>query len=151
MPPNFGRLISYLGVSYYAKTVGITYKTAWRHYKLGNIDGAYQLSSGTVVGPDISSDKHESGKTYIYTRVSSSENKGNLESQADRLLKWSTCQGFTVDGVVKEVGSGLNDSRPKLLKLLGDPQVKVIIVEHKGRLTRFGFNFIETLMKTGGQ
>lgn len=51
---------------------------------------------------------------------------------------------------VSEVGSGLNDNRKKLLKLLEDPQVTTIIVEHKDRLTRFGFNYIETLLKNRG-
>ena len=48
--------------------------------------------------------------------------------------------------MVKEVGSGINDNRRKLLKLLADPTTTVIIVEHKDRLTRFGFRYIETLL-----
>jgi predicted site-specific integrase-resolvase len=49
--------------------------------------------------------------------------------------------------VVKEIGSGVNDTRPKLLKLLNDPSVTLIVVEHKERLTRFGFHYIEQLLK----
>ena len=45
--------------------------------------------------------------------------------------------------MVKEIGSGVNDTRPKLLKWLSDPTVGQIVVEHKDRLTRFGFNSIE--------
>jgi putative resolvase len=41
----------------------------------------------------------------------------------------------------------VNDARPKLLKLLTDPTITVIVVEHKDRLTRFGFNYIEQLLK----
>ena len=48
--------------------------------------------------------------------------------------------------VVKEIGSGVNDTRPKLLKLLTDPSITLIVVEHKDRLTRFGFNYIERLL-----
>jgi len=48
---------------------------------------------------------------------------------------------------VKEIGSGVNDTRPKLLKLLTDPSVGVIVVEHKDRLTRFGYNYLEQLLK----
>ena len=50
--------------------------------------------------------------------------------------------------VVKEIGSGVNDSRPKFLKLLIDPTVIVIVVEHKDRATRFGFRYLETLART---
>jgi len=49
--------------------------------------------------------------------------------------------------VVKEIGSGVNDTRPKLLKLLTDPSVSVIVLEHKDRLTRFGYNYLEQLLK----
>ena len=53
--------------------------------------------------------------------------------------------------VVKEIGSGVNDARPKLLKLLVDPSVTLIVVEHKDRLTRFGFNYMEQLLKMQGR
>jgi putative resolvase len=52
---------------------------------------------------------------------------------------------------VKEVGSGVNDGRRKLLALLADPTVTVIVVEHKDRLTRFGFKYIETLLAMQGR
>jgi putative resolvase len=49
--------------------------------------------------------------------------------------------------VVKDIGSGVNDNRPKLLKVLTDPTITLIVVEHKDRLTRFGFNYIKHLLK----
>ena len=52
---------------------------------------------------------------------------------------------------MKEVGSGINDNRHKLLKLLADPTMTVIVVEHKDRLTRFGFRYIETLLEQQGR
>jgi predicted site-specific integrase-resolvase len=48
--------------------------------------------------------------------------------------------------VVKEIGSGANDTRPQLRKLLIDPTITLIVVEHQDRLTRFGFNSIEQLL-----
>ncbi|MCL1624269.1 recombinase family protein [Moraxella sp. Tifton1] len=44
------------------------------------------------------------------------------------------------------MGGGLNDNRKKLIDLFNDKTVDVIIVEHKDRLTRFGFNYIKTLL-----
>ncbi len=53
--------------------------------------------------------------------------------------------------MVKEVGSGVNDGRPKLLALLEDQGIGLIVVEHKDRLTRFGFRYLDTLLKTQGR
>jgi putative resolvase len=53
--------------------------------------------------------------------------------------------------VVKEIGSGVNDSRPKLIKIITNPDITLIVVEHKDRLTRFGFNYIEQLLAMQGR
>lgn len=60
-------------------------------------------------------------------------------------------KGYQVHKIVKEVGSGVNDSRPQLLKLISDPTITRIVVERKDRLTRFGFNYIEQLFKLQGR
>ena len=54
-------------------------------------------------------------------------------------------KGYKVHDIIKEVGSGLNDDRKKLIKILKDPSITKIVVEHKDRLTRFGFNYIKIL------
>jgi putative resolvase len=86
-------------------------------------------------------------KVAIYTRLSAAENKSNWEGQAKRLQDYCAAKGYQVTAVVKELGSGVNDARPKLLKLLTDPTITLIVLEHKDRLTRFGFNYIEQLLK----
>jgi len=53
--------------------------------------------------------------------------------------------------VVKEIASGVNDSRPKLLSLLRDTSITLLVVEHRDRLTHFGFHYIETLLETRGR
>jgi putative resolvase len=87
----------------------------------------------------------------IYARVSSAENKGNLDSQAERLVAYCAARGYQVAKVVKEIGSGVNDARPKLLVLLEDQGNSLIVVEHKDRLTRFGYRYLDTLLKTQGR
>ena len=57
-------------------------------------------------------------------------------------------KGWQVHQIIKEVGSGVNDGRQKFIELLGDTSVTKIVVEHKDRATRFGFNYIETLLKS---
>jgi len=78
--------------------------------------------------------------------VSSRENRENLAMQAERLVGYCAAKGYQVHQVVKEVGSGVKDSRPKFLALLGDPTVTRLVVEHKERATRFGFRYLETLL-----
>ena len=82
----------------------------------------------------------------IYARVSSSENKDNLESQAERLISYCNAKGYKVSKIVKEIGSGLNDKRPKLESLLIDNSINIIVIEHKDRLCMFGINYIEKLL-----
>jgi putative resolvase len=66
-------------------------------------------------------------------------------------MDYCAAKGYQVARVVKEIGSGVNDTRPKLLKLLTDPSMGLIGVEHKERLTRFGFNYIEQLLALQGR
>lgn len=143
-------------LSAYADKVGVSYQTAHRWFKNGKILGAYQISTGTVIVPDsaIPSDSTEANprtKTVVYARVSSNEQrKTNLEAQAKRMQNFCTSNGWVIDRVVKEVGSGLNDERKKLLSIFKDPLVKRIVVEHRDRLTRFGFNYLQTFAEIEG-
>lgn len=130
-------------LSEYAKQNSICYKTAWLHFKEGKIPNARQLPSGTVViDEETQTDKDY---TVIYARVSSSKNKDNLDKQAQRLLDFCNANGWIVNEVVKECASGLNDERPKLMKILQNKQITRLVIEHKDRLTRFGFNYIQTM------
>ena len=131
-------------LSEYAKKNSVTYQTAWNHFKSGKIPNARQLITGTVV-IDESQQANDNDYVIVYARVSSSENKSNLDAQAERLTQYCEAVGLTVSEVVKECASGLNDSRPKLSKIFRDRKATKIIVEHKDRLTRFGYNYIELL------
>ena len=55
-------------------------------------------------------------------------------------------KGFSVVRVVKEVGSGVNDNRRKLVKLLQENDYDLIVCEHKDRLSRVGFNYLKVLL-----
>ena len=136
----------------YARLQGISYRTAWRWYKAGKIAGQ-QMDTGTILvtEPLPMKELPATAKVAVYTRVSSSENKSNLDSQAERLVAYCTVRGYQVSKVVKEIGSGVNDNRPKFLALLADPSIRRIVIEHKDRGTRFGFRYIETLLNTYGR
>jgi predicted site-specific integrase-resolvase len=132
-------------LSTYAKQLGISYSTAWRMWKRGEIAG-YQLVSGTVIVNQPEQESHVTRKVAIYARVSNSENKKNLDTQAERLVAWCTMQGWSGAQVVKECGSGVNDQRPRFLALLADPSITHIVVEHQDRASRFGVAYIQTLL-----
>ncbi len=132
-------------LSEYAKDHGITYKTAYLHFKKSLIQGAYQLPTGTIVIPDDYQKPDICKTVAVYARVSSSQNKNNLDNQADRVSQFCNANGWIVKKIIKECASGLNDKRPKLIKLLSDKSIGRIAVEHSDRLTRFGFNYIQTL------
>jgi predicted site-specific integrase-resolvase len=83
--------------------------------------------------------------------VSSAENTSTLDSQAERLSASCVARGYHGAKVVKEVGSGINDARPKLLALLEEQSIGLIVVEHKDRLTRFGFRYLDTLLTAQGR
>ena len=123
-------------LSDYARKVGVHYRTAWRWFKAGQIKG-YQMGTGTIIVTE-DDECQRPQKVVIYTRVSAAENRPNLDTQAERLLAYCAAKGYQVHKVIKEVGSGVNDNRRKLLQLLADPSITVIVVEHKDRYRDFG-------------
>ena len=138
-------------LSEYAKKLGISYTTAWRMWKKGELD-AYQLPSGTIIVKDDEYSTTKLAETVcIYARVSSSENKDNLKRQSQRLKHYALAKGYKIYKVVEEIGSGLNDNRKKLLTILADDKFTVLLVEHKDRLTRFGANYIQLLLTQTGR
>ena len=137
-------------LSQYAKRAGISYKTAWRWYKAGTLD-AYQTPTGMVVVRDPQIERAGTGRIALYARVSSADQKSDLARQVQRLRDYAAACGYQVAKEVTEIASGLNDSRPKFLKLLADPTIGTIIVEHRDRSTRFGWTYITTLMEAQGR
>lgn len=138
-------------LSQFAKQQGISYRTALRWWKAGQIKG-YQAETGTII---VAEDTPEKAtvihRVAIYARVCSHEQKEQLERQAQRLQDYCAAKGYQLAAVVKEIASGVNDSRPKFLALLRDPTMTTIIVEHKDRATRFGFRYLETLLELQGR
>ena len=127
---------SYLTISEIKSNYQLTYKECRAIIKaaeLNEIDCKYDINAA------------------IYARVSNNSAKDNLDRQMERLVDFTTKNGFTIKYEVKEIASGMNDSRHKLCKLLAKNDWDVLIVENKDRLTRFGFNYIELLLKTKGK
>lgn len=129
-------------ISTYARKNGLCYRTVYNHFKQGLLKGVI-LPTGTIlIDDEVFIDK----KTVIYCRESTSENKSSLENQSKRCIDFCNAKGWKVSGVIKEIGSGLNDNRPKFLDLLKDSSIGRIVVEHSDRFARFGLKPIKELL-----
>lgn len=137
-----------LKISEYAKLKSVTYRTVWNWIAKGQVQVEKTDTGRNFV---ILEDPHKELKVAIYCRVSSSENKDNLEAQKQRMLQYCNARGYRVAEAVTEIGSGLNDNRPKLEKLLVRKDITTIVVEHKDRLARFGLNYIQKLLEIDGR
>ena len=89
----------------------------------------------------------ESARVALYARVSSADQKEDLDRQMQRRKDYAAAHGYQVSKMVSELASGLHDKRPKLMRLLTDGSVGVIVVEHRD----LGFDSIEHLMQMQGR
>ena len=136
-------------LSAYAKQMGVSYKTAFRWWKAGKLD-AYQLDTGTVIVREPLA-SGAPANVALYARISSADQKEDVERQMQRLKDYAAARGYQVTKIVSELASGLSESRPKFLKLLTDASIGVIVVEQRDRATRFGLTYIEQLMQMQGR
>lgn len=140
-------------LSVWAKQQGLSYKTAWRLWRAGKLPvPAEQLATGTVVvhaEPRLPA--APSGAVVLYGRVSSSGQRADLDRQMARLRAGAAERGLAVAREVAEVGSGLNGRRRGLLGVLRDREAGVVLVEHRDRLARFGFELVEASLAAQGR
>ncbi|WP_022799634.1 IS607 family transposase [Thermus islandicus] len=122
-------------------------RTAWRWFKSGKLPvPARQLPSGTI----LVEEPLPEGRTALYARVSSADQKEDLERQVERLKAFAQAQGWAEYEVVAEVGSATRKKR-RLLQVLADPDVSRIIVEKRSHLSRFGFALVEAALRASGR
>jgi putative resolvase len=129
---------------------GISYRTALRWFHAGTLPvEAEQVATGTIIVKleSIPADQNAA----LYARVSSSDQKTNLDSQIARLTHFAVENKLSIAAVITEVGSVINGKRPRLLKLLRDQSIKVIVVEHRDRLISFGFEYPEASLAAQGR
>ena len=136
-------------ISQYAKKFNVTTRTVWNWIYAGKLHIERTDTNRVLIVDDEDCDIKQ--HVAIYARVSSSENKSNLETQKQRLLDYCAAKGYQVKRIVTETGSGLNDKRPKLESLLTDYSIKIIVAEHTDRIARFGLNYINKLLGMQGR
>jgi len=114
-----------------------------RRYRLSDIEKLQGISSKEDLTSEVA----------IYCRVSSHDQKkkGDLDRQKSRLLDYCIKNNLNVRHCFEEVGSGMNPKRSKLkslFKVVTENEISKVIIEHKDRLTRFNFEFLEEFFKS---
>ncbi len=134
----------------WARQQGIRYKTAHKWFQKGLLPlPAHQLPTGTIL---VDASPHQGAEQVtLYARVSSADQKADLDRQLGRLSMFAAQHGFHVIKTAKEIGSSLNGQRPHLLRLLQNPVITTIVVEHRDRLARFGSEYIEAALQASGR
>lgn len=95
----------------------------------------------------------ETSKIVVYTRVSSASQKHDLENQIKALELFCQSKGFSVSEWHSDIGSGLNYTRKKFTMILDQielGQVCKLVIAHKDRLVRFGFEYFESFAQKHG-
>ncbi len=87
----------------------------------------------------------------LYARVSSHDQKSDLDRQVTRLSRWAAQAGGRVVRVEAEVGSGMNGSRSKVRRPLADRRVTAVVVEHRDRLGRMNTELVEAALSAHGR
>ena len=93
--------------------------------------------------------KENDRKIIIYTRVSTSNQKDDLKNQVEFLRHYANARGIIIDEVIEEYGSGLNYNRKKWNTLIDScmqNEVNTIIITHKDRFIRFGYDWFERFL-----
>ncbi|ADL19138.1 First ORF in transposon ISC1913 [Acidilobus saccharovorans 345-15] len=136
--------------------LGISYSTLLRWIREGKIraatteGGRYRIPYSEV---KRYLEGREGTRAVIYARVSSADQREDLERQINYLTNYATAKGYRVVEVLKDVASGLNTQRKgllKLFKLVEGRGVDVVLITYKDRLTRFGFEYIEEFFSAMG-
>jgi putative resolvase len=140
--------IECVNLTEWAHAQGIHVQTAYRWYREGTLPVPVQkvgrlilVSAGTAAEA-----ARKAEGAGLYARVSSQDQKPGLDGQVARLSSWAAEAGLPVVRVEAEVGSGMDGSRAKVRRLLSDPAVTVVVVEHRDRLGRMNTELAEAAL-----
>ena len=131
-----------------AKKLGVSKMTVLRWIKSGKLKAhrigkEYRVPESEIKGilegkiPD---------KVVIYARVSSRDQKEDLERQVEYLKNYCSSKGYQVAKIITDISSGLNENRrglKQLFKLVESGEITKVIITYRDRLTRFGFKTLE--------
>jgi putative resolvase len=141
----------------WAMANGVHPHTAYRWFREGTLPvPAERVGPRTIlVNIDANSAPSVTGGVGLYARVSSHDQKADLERQVARLALWAAESGHRVVRIESEIASGIasgmNGGRAKAKRLLADPDVTCVVVEHKDRLGRMNVELVEAALSAAGR
>ncbi|MBT2477327.1 IS607 family transposase [Streptomyces sp. ISL-94] len=137
----------------WAKAQGVHPQTAYRWFREGTLPvPAQRVGPRTIlVNMEANTTPDVVGGVGLYARVSSHDQKTDLERQVARLSSWAARAGHRVVRVEAEIASGMNGSHSKARRLLADPEVTAVVVEHKDRLGRMNVELVEAALSPTGR
>lgn len=134
-----------MNLAAWAERNGVAGVTAYRWFRAGLVPVPARRVGRLILVDESAGEPGPRGRTAVYARVSSADQKAGLDRQVARVTGWATTEQIPVDKVVTEVGSALNGHRRKFLALLRDPSVHWIVVEHRDRFCRFGPEYVQAV------
>ncbi|MFE3416533.1 IS607 family transposase [Streptomyces mirabilis] len=142
-----------MNLTEWARAQGIAPRTAYRWFREGTLPvPAERVGPRTIlVSIDANTSPSVTGGVGLYARVSSHDQKPDLERQTARLAQWAAKAGHTVVRIESEIASGMNGGRTKARRLLADPKVTIVVVEHRDRLGRMNTELVEAALEAAGR
>ncbi|MFD5495820.1 IS607 family transposase [Streptomyces sp. NPDC127091] len=142
-----------MNLTEWARAQGVHPQTAYRWFREGTLPvPARRVGPRTIlVNIDSVAVPATVGGLGLYARVSSHDQKAGLERQVARLSRWAARAGHRVVRVEPEVGSGMDGRRSRAGRLLADPEVTTVVVEHRDRLGRMNTELVEAALSATGR
>lgn len=130
-----------------AKDVKLKYKitsqTLYNWRKNGKIK-YFRLPSGSFLYFPLEEETIKR-KNVIYARVSNTKQKEDLDRQIKSIQQYMIANGIIVDGIFKDIASGMNEDRKEfnalIMGIIND-EIEKIFISYKDRLTRFGYGYL---------
>ena len=141
-----------MNLTEWARRQGIHPQTAYNWFHAGTLPvPAVRVNQRTILVSPEAAMSTPTEALGLYARVSSHDQREDLDRQVARLTEWAAETGQPVVRVEAEVGSGMKGARTKLRRLLADPKVSVVVVEHRDRLARMNAELVEAALSAHGR
>lgn len=138
----------------WARANGVHPQTARRWFREGTLPVPAERVGPRTILVNVEANStvaSQVGGVGLYARVSSHDQRTDLDRQTARLAAWAAQGGHQVVRSESEVGSGMNGARAKVRRLLADPKVTTVVVEHRDRLGRMNTELVEAALSASGR
>jgi putative resolvase len=142
-----------MNLTEWARAQGVHPQTAYRWFREGVLPVPAERVGPRMILVNVDGNVQPAslGGLGLYARVSSHDQRPDLDRQVARLSSWAAALDDRVVRIEAEVGSGMDGSRLKARRLLADPEVTTVVVEHSDRLGRMNVELVEAALSASGR